>query len=80
MIGVLTNLIAVPLSGPILTLGLLGCILGNIAPALAYPLSATNGFLVTLLEWTARVASSLPFATVTTPGITLLLVGLFYVG
>ncbi len=80
VIGVLTNLIAVPLSGPILTLGLLGCILGNIAPALAYPLNATNGFLVTLLEWTARVASSLPFATVTTPGITPLLVGLFYVG
>jgi competence protein ComEC len=80
VIGVLTNLIAVPLSGPILTLGLLGCILGNIAPALAYPLNATKGFLVTLLEWTARVASSLPFATVTTPGITPLLVGLFYVG
>jgi hypothetical protein len=80
VIGVLTNLIAVPLSGPILTLGLLGCILGNIAPALAYPLNATNGFLVTLLEWTARVVSSLPFATVTTPGITPLLVGLFYVG
>jgi competence protein ComEC len=80
VIGVLTNLIAVPLSGPVLILGLLGCILGNIAPALAYPLNATKGFLVTLLEWTARVASSLPFATVTTPGITPLLVGLFYVG
>jgi competence protein ComEC len=80
VIGVLTNLIAALLSGPILTLGLLGCIVGNIAPALAYPLNATNGFLVTLLEWTARVASSLPFATVTTPGITPLLVGLFYLG
>ncbi|MDP8947383.1 MAG: ComEC/Rec2 family competence protein [Actinomycetota bacterium] len=80
VIGLLTNLIAVSLSGLILTLGLLGCVLGNIAPALAYPLNATNGFLVILLEWTARVASSLPFATVTTPGITLLLVGLFYVG
>ena len=70
-------LIAAPLSGPILTLGLLGCKLGNVAPALAYPLNATSGFLVTLLEWTARVASSLPFATVTTPRITPLLVGLF---
>jgi competence protein ComEC len=80
VVGVLANLVAVPLSGPILTLGLLGCILGNIAPALAYPLNATNGFLVTLLECTARVASSLPFATVTTPGITPLLAGLFYFG
>ena len=80
IIGVLTNLVAVLLSGPILTLGLLGSILGNIAPVLAYPLNVTNGFLVLLLEWTARIASSFPFATVTTPGITPLLVGLFYVG
>ena len=80
LIGVLTNLVAVPLSGPILTLGLLGSMLGNVAPALAYPLNASNGFLVSLLEWTARVASSFPFATVTTPGITPLLVGLFYLG
>ena len=76
----LTNLVALPLSGPILTLGLLGSILGNIAPVLAYPLNVTNGFLVLLLEWTARIASSFPFATATTPGITPLLVGLFYVG
>ena len=76
----LTNLIAVSLCGPILTLGFLGRIVGNIAPALAYPLNATNGLLVTLLEWTARVASSLLFATVTTPGITPLLVRLFYLG
>ena len=40
VVGVLTNLVAVPLSGPILTLGLLGSILGNVAPALAYPLNA----------------------------------------
>ncbi len=78
--GALTNLVAVPLSGPILTLGLLGSIAGNVAPALAYPLNASNGFLVALLEWTARTASAFPFATVTTPGITPLLVGLFYLG
>jgi competence protein ComEC len=32
-VGVLTNLIAVPISGPILTLGLLGSLLGNVAPS-----------------------------------------------
>ena len=80
MIGVLTNLLAVPLSGPILTLGLLGSVLGNVAPALAYPLNASNGFLVALLVWIARAGSSFPFATVTTPGVTLLLVSLFYAG
>jgi competence protein ComEC len=80
VIGALTNLVAVPLSGPILTLGLLGSVLGNVGPALAYPLNASNGFLVTILEWVARTASALPFAAVTTPGITPSLVGLYYLG
>jgi competence protein ComEC len=77
-VGVFTNLIAVPISGPILTLGLLGSLLGNVAPSLAYPLNACNGFLVTLLIAVARFASSLPFATSTTPGVTSHLVALFY--
>jgi competence protein ComEC len=80
VIGVLTNLVAVPLSGPILTLGLIGSVAGNVAPALAYPLNASNGFLVAVLEWVARGASAFPFAAVTTPGITPLLIGLFYLG
>jgi competence protein ComEC len=80
LVGVFTNLIAVPLSGPILILGLLGSLVGNIYPLLAYPLNACNGFLVTILIQTAQLASSPPFASVTTPGVTLLLVGLFYAG
>ena len=69
-----------PLSGPILTLGLLASLAGNVAPALAYPLNASNGFLVALLEWVAQSASALPFATVSTSGVTLPWIGLFYVG
>jgi competence protein ComEC len=80
VIGGLTNLVAVPLSGPILTLGLLGSVFGNVAPVLAYPLNASNGFLVALLVWTAQAASAVPFAATTTPGVTPLLVALFYVG
>jgi len=80
IVGVLTNLIAVPLSGPILILGLLGSLAGNIHSLLAYPINACNGFLVTILIQTAQGASSLPFASVTTPGVPLLLVGLFYAG
>jgi competence protein ComEC len=80
LVGVFTNLVAVPLSGPILILGLLGSLAGNIYPLLAYPLNACNGFLVTILIQTAQGASSLPFASVTTPGVSLLLVGLFYAG
>jgi competence protein ComEC len=80
VVGVLTNLLAVPLSGPILTLGLIGSIVGNIAPMLAYPLNASNGFLVAVLEWVAKTASALPFSAVTTPGVTPGLIGLFYMG
>src|ERR687890_1479661 len=80
LVGVLTNLIAVPISGPILILGLLGALTGNIYPLLAYPLNACNGFLVTILIQSAKGAASLPFASVTTPGVPLLLVGLFYAG
>lgn len=48
-IGVLTNLVAVPLSGPILTLGLLGTLAGNVVAPLAYLINVSNGFLVTVL-------------------------------
>jgi len=80
LVGVSTNLVAVPISGPILVLGLLGSLAGNVFPLLAYPLNACNGFLVTILIQTAQGAASLPFASVTTPGVPLLLVGLFYAG
>jgi competence protein ComEC len=80
LVGVLTNVVAVPLSGPILILGLLGSLAGNILPLLAYPLNACNGFMVTILIRVAQASSSLPFASVTTPGVTPLLVALFYAG
>jgi competence protein ComEC len=80
IVGVLTNLIAVPLSGPILILGLLGSLAGNVTPLLAYPLNACNGFLLTILIRVAQGSSSLPFASITTPGVTPLLVALFYAG
>ena len=59
LVGVLTNLVAVPLWGPILVLGLLATLTGNLHPLLAYPLNACNGFLVTILIRVAQ-ASSLP--------------------
>ena len=80
VIGTLTNLVAVPLSGPILALGLAGSVAGNLWSILAFPINYANGFLVTVIEWTAQAASSLPFAAVETPGTTLPLVGLFYIG
>ena len=80
VVGVFTNLIAVPISGPILTLGLLSSISGNVLPALAYPMNAANGFLVTILERVALAASSMPFATVPTPATTPTLILAFYAG
>lgn len=79
-IGPLTNLVAVPLSGPILTLGLLGALAGGVATPLAYLVNSCNGFLVTVLAKVAEAASTLPVAAVETPGATLWLVGLFYLG
>lgn len=80
VVGVFTNLIAVPISGPILTLGLLSSISGNVVPVLAYPMNAANGFLVTVLEWVALAASAMPFATVPTPAVTPPLILVFYAG
>jgi competence protein ComEC len=80
VIGVLANLIAVPLSGPILSLGLVGTLAGNTLVPIAYVVNACNGFLVTLLVAVAQGASAVPFAAVATPGASLPLVGLFYLG
>jgi competence protein ComEC len=80
VIGVVTNLIAVPLSGPILTLGLLGTFAGSVATPLAYLINSSNGFLVTVFAKVVEGASALPVAAVETPGATLPLMGLFYLG
>lgn len=80
VVGLATNLVAVPLAGPILALGMAGSLLGNLAPFIAYPLNAVNGFLVSVVEWAAAAISSLPFAAVETPGVGLPLVALFYAG
>jgi competence protein ComEC len=80
IIGVITNLVAVPISGPILGLGLSGAVLGNVIPTFAYPLNASNGFLVTLLELLARGASAVPFASIKTPGTNWLMIPLYYLG
>ena len=69
-----------PLSGTILTLGLLGTLAGNVVAPLAYLVNVSNGFLVTVLVWVAEAASALPIAAVATPGALLPLVGLFYLG
>lgn len=80
VVGLITNLVAVPLAGPILSLGMAGSMIGNLMPPLAYPLNAANGFLVSVVEWTAAAIASLPFAAVETRGAGLPLVAFFYAG
>lgn len=80
VVGLATNLVAVPLAGPILALGMAGSVLGNLVPFLAYPLNAANGFLVSIVGWAAAAISSLPFAAVETRGASLPLLALFYTG
>lgn len=79
VVGVITNLVAVPLAAPILTLGLCGVLTGNLLPALAYPVNSANGFLVSVMWWTAELLASLPFAAVETANADLALAVLFYV-
>ena len=76
----ITNLIAVPLLGADPDPRPPGLCGRQRPPLLAYPLNACNGFLVTILIQSARGASRFPFASVTTPGVPLLLVGLFCAG
>lgn len=80
IVGVATNLIAVPLAAPILTLGLAASVLGNVIPALAYPANAVNGFLVSILQGTAEFMAAFPFAAIETEGVRLVAVVLFYSG
>jgi len=80
LVGVATNLVAVPLSGPVLVLGLLASLAGNVLPALAYPLNYANGALVSVLEALAESASSLPGAAISVPDLTPALVALLYAG
>ena len=80
VVGLITNLVAVPLAGPILALGMAGSVIGNLAPFLAYPVNAANGFLVSVVELAAATISSLPFAAASTQGVGSFLMALFYVG
>jgi len=80
VVGLITNLVAVPLAGPVLALGMAGSAAGNVAAFLAYPLNSVNGFLVSVVDWTAAAMSSLPFAAVETGGVSPGLVVLFYAG
>ena len=80
LVGVATNLVAVPLSGPVLVLGLLAAVVGNVLSALAYPLNYANGALVSLLVLLAEGASAFPWAAVSVPGLTPPLTALLYAG
>lgn len=80
VVGLITNLVAVPLAGPILALGMAGSLLGNLLPFLAYPVNSANGFLVSIVELAASSISSLPFAAAATKDVGSLLLALFYVG
>lgn len=80
VVGLITNIAAVPLAGPILSLGMVGSVIGNALPSLAYPVNAVNGALVSVLESVAAAISSLPFAAVSTRSVSPILIAVFYAG
>jgi len=67
-VTVLANLLAFPVIGPILLLGLAAAALSGFAPPLAAPLAALARVLLAYLMWLADSMASAPIASVTSPG------------
>ena len=65
LVGLALNLLAVPLSAPILVLGLLGVAVSPVSTVLAEALAALAGLGAQLMIWVAGVGASLPGATAT---------------
>ena len=63
LVGLVLNLIAVPLSAPILICGLLGVLASPLSGTLAESLNALGGLGASLMIWLARVGAALPGAS-----------------
>jgi competence protein ComEC len=58
------NLLAAPAIAPIMWLGLLSAALGQLTPALAWPLNALNGYPLAYIGWVAHSSAGVPHASV----------------
>jgi competence protein ComEC len=64
LVGVPANLLAAPAVAPITWLGMLAAALGQLTPALAYPLNALDAYLLAYVAWVAHAAASVSHASV----------------
>lgn len=67
LLGLLSNLLVVPIAGIVVQLGLVGLLLGFLWQPLAAPLVLTASLLLRVILGIARVVSSIPFATFRVP-------------
>jgi len=58
------NLLAAPAIAPIMWLGFLSATLGQLAPALAWPLNALNAYPLAYVGWVAHASAGVPHASV----------------
>ncbi len=70
LMGLVTNLVAVPLTGFITILGLLAMLLDVVCTSVAYPLQIGIYWLAALLQRISRLGASIPFATLRVPSPT----------
>ena len=58
------NLLAAPAIAPIMWLGLLAAAVGQLSPALAWPLNALNAYPLAYVGWVAHASAGVPHASV----------------
>jgi competence protein ComEC len=58
------NLLAAPAIAPIMWLGLVAATLGQLAPALAWPLNTLNAYPLAYVGWVAHASAGMPHASV----------------
>jgi competence protein ComEC len=78
VISLLSNLIVVPLTGVITIIGLVMSLAGGIWMAPAMLLGHVNYSLLSIILYTAKLSSRLPFAAVTVPSPSILFFILYY--
>lgn len=67
LVSLPANVLAAPAVAPVMWLGTLAGVLGQVAPALAQPVAAVTALPLAYLTWLAGRAAALPFAQVGVP-------------
>lgn len=78
LISIFSNILAVPLSGLIMTLGILMVLLGQIHIIFAQMFAGLNHILLSILLYIVEKSVSIPFSTITIPTPSIILISAYY--